>query len=393
MKKYYSFLVLLGVSLTLFACKNTISVGGVSYDESLVKSGYNLDKASLSDAKFVTELSNVREIERPKDLGKVVLPDLSTIEITDTKAEEITDAMVEAELEKERDAETTYSPIKTRREAQLKDKVIIDFKGFQDGVAFEGGEANDYELVLGSGQFIPGFEEQLVGHYAGRKFNIDVTFPEEYSEPLAGKPATFEISIKSIEEPTLPEVNSEFVVRHTKTGAFNVDEYKEELKERLKERDEFYNNQNVIYQVSDKLFTESTFEPTEIALAWQFSLMLDSYNKQAEQSGMSLAQMIAQTGLSVNDFFKELKSYVPESVKSPMLTDELQKKYKLTVSDDDTKKWFENIASAYGYGNDVTYDQYVEYVGIDTLKDIVLQEKLFLKAAESCKHVESVAEE
>lgn len=393
MKKFYSVLLVVSLVLSLAACKNTISVGGVSYDENLVKSGYNLDKASLSDAKFVEELSKVVEIEKPKDLGKVTLPDLATIEITDLKSEEITDAMIEAELEKERDGETTYTPIKSRREAKLKDKVIIDFKGFQDGVAFEGGEATDYELVLGSGQFIPGFEDQVVGHSAGKKFNIDVTFPEEYSEPLAGKPARFEVTIKSIEEPTMPEVNSEFVVRHTKTGAFNVEEYKEELKQRLEERNDFYNNQNAIYQLSEKLYSDSKFEPTEMALAWQFSVILASYNKQAEQGGANLATMIAQSGMSVSDFYQEMKSYVPEAVKSQMLTDELQKQYKLTVSEDDTKKWFETLAGAYGYGNEVTYDQYVEYVGLDTLKNIVLQEKLMLKAVESCKHVESVSEE
>ena len=393
MKKICSIAIIMSVALSLFACKNTISVGGVSYEEGLVKSGYNLDKASLSDAKFVEELSKVTTIEKPKDLGKVTLPDLATIEITDPKVEEVTDAMVEAEIEKERDSETTYAPIKTRREAQNKDKVIIDFKGYQDNVAFEGGEAEDFELVLGSGRFIPGFEEQIIGHAAGKKFHINVTFPEDYSEPLAGKPAVFEITIKSIEEPTMPEVNSEFVVRHTKVGSFNVDEYREEVRNRLKERNAYMANQSIIYQLSDKLYSESVFEPTEMALAWQFSVILESYNKQAEQSGANLATMIAQSGETVSDFYNGIKSYVPEVIKAEMLTDELQKRYKITITDDDMKKWFEVLSGAYGYGSELTYDQYIEYVGADTLRNIVLQEKLLLKASESCKHVEGETEE
>lgn len=389
MKKISLVIIYALILCNLFACGNKISIGGSSYESDLVTSGYYLDKASLSDAAFVDALSKVKAIKKPANLGKVEMPDLSTIELTKQPEIEVTDEMVEAEIEKERDAEVSYVPIKSKREAKMKDKVKIDFKGFQNGVEFDGGAGEDYELVLGSGQFIPGFEEKVAGHFAGKKFNIDVVFPEQYDESLAGKPATFEITIKAIEEPVTPEVNSEFVVKHTKTGSFNVDEYKEEVRNRIKKRNEFMTNQDLMYQFYQKLYDGSKFEPTEQALAWQFSTMIEQYNKQAESSGTNLATMIASSGMSVNDFYAEIKSYVPQAVESAMLFDELKKMYKVNVTENDVKAWFDNLSDAYGYGSQVTYDQYVEYVGLDNLKNTVTEEKVLLKAAEKCKYVEA----
>lgn len=393
MKKISLVLIYALVLSNLFACGNKMSIGGNSYESDLVTSGYYLDKASLSDAAFIDALSKVKEINKPANLGKVEMPDLSTIELTKATIAEVTDEMVEAEIEKERDSEVTYVPVKNRREAQLKDKVKIDFKGFQNGVEFDGGSGEDYDLVLGSGQFIPGFEEKVVGHFAGKKFNIDVVFPEQYDASLAGKPATFEITIKSIEEPVTPELNNEYVVKHTKTGSFNVNEYKEEVRNRIKKREEFMNNQDLMYQVYQKLYDASKFEPTEQALAWQFSTMIEQYNKQLESSGMNLATMIAQSGMTVNDFYADMKSYVPQAVESAMLFDELKKTFKVKVSDDDIKAWFNDMSDAYGYGSQVTYDQYIEYVGIENIRNTITEEKVLLKAAEKCKYVEATNNE
>ena len=383
-------LIALGVicTLTLFACGNKMSVGGSSYDSDLVTSGYYLDKASLSDAAFIEALSNVTEIKRPDSLGKVELPDFSTIEIVDEPVEEVTDEMVEAELEKERDAEATYAPVTTKRKAKLTDKVIIDFKGYLDGKEFDGGAAEDFELVLGSGQFIPGFEEKVVGHNAGAPFNIKVTFPENYpSEELAGKDATFAITIKSIEEATRPEIDNLFVVNHTKKGSYNVEEYKEELRERLQKRNQFMSEQSTIYQLQGELLEKSKFEPTEQALAWQFSSMISAYKKQAEENGTNIATLFASSGQSVEDAYKEMKSYAPEMIKSEMLYDELSKRYKVQVTEEEAKEEFELVAEMYNFGDQMKYDDYVKMIGLDNLIKSVKSEKLLLEAAKLCKHV------
>ncbi len=393
MKKVILSLLTLLVFTTLMACGNKISVGGGTYEEDLVTSGYYLDKASLSDATFVETLSNIKEIKKPSSLGKVTLPDLSTIELTVAPIEEVTEADIEAELERERDQETTYKPVTEKRKAKLTDKVIIDFKGFVGGKEFEGGEATDFELVLGSGQFIPGFEDQVVGHNAGSKFSINVKFPDDYKEELAGKNARFDITIKSIEEATKPEVDNNFVVAHTKKNSFNVNEYKEELKERLIKEREFMYNESMVFELSTQLLEKATFEPTEEALAWQFSAIMAMYNEQAQQSGSNLATLIASSGQSVMDVYKQIKEYAPEAIKSEMLIDELKKSYKVSVTDDEVKEWFTMLADAYNYGSQFNYDEYVQQIGFDNLKKSVESEKILIEAAKKCKVVEKKEEE
>lgn len=397
MKRKIIAIICVTLQAALVACTatnngKTMPIAGVEYPEYLVKSGYYYDKASFSDIVLGDMLSKVEEIEKPKNLGTVELPDFSTITLTNNKASEIDSAVIEAELERERDGETTYDPVKIRRAAALKDKVIIDFKGFVGGEELQGGAGEDYELVLGSGQFIPGFEEKVAGHMAGRKFTIDVTFPTDYDPSLAGKDAKFEIIIKSIEEPVTPEVDEEFVKKHTKTNSTTVEEYKEEVKKRIEKRNEFMNNQNLIYQLSEALFEKTKFNPTEEALAWQFSVMISQYNEQAKQSGTNLMTMITQSGENVKDFYSGIKSSAAQAVQSTMLMDELEKRYPEKVTDNDIIEWFDEISDAMGYGNQFTLDDYKQYVGYDNLKKAVEQEKTLLKVAKKCNIVDEKEE-
>ncbi|MBO6118998.1 MAG: trigger factor [Lachnospiraceae bacterium] len=391
-RKFFSKIGLLLIIGTM-ACQKTstnvtMQLGGVDYPEIFVKSGYYFDKASMSDALLTSMLEKVTSVEKPSNMGTVELPDFSQITLTNNKVEEIDSAKIEAELEKERDTETTYSPIKTRREAKMTDKVIIDFKGYVGGEELEGGSGDDFELVLGSGQFIPGFEEKVAGHFAGRKFSFNINFPENYDPSLAGKEARFEVTIKSIEEAMTPEIDEEFVKKHTKENSVTVDEYKEEVKRRIETRNKFLNNQNLIYQLTDYLFENTKFNPTEEALAWQFSVMMDEYNRQATQSGTTFSAMISSSGASIRDAYEEIKSAVPQAVQSSMLIDELIKKFPSNVTEDDIKKWFANLADAMGYGNNLNYEDYKSFMGYDNLKTAVEQENALLKAANSCNIVD-----
>lgn len=385
--------------VTLVACSKfntglsgTMQLGGKEYPAIFVKSGYYFDKASLSETVLADMLSKVTEVEKPSNMGTVELPDLKTITLTKNKKVDVDSTMIEAELEKEVDGEVAYTPVKTKREAQLKDKVIIDFKGFVNGEELEGGSGEDFDLVLGSGQFIPGFEEQVVGHLAGKRFRINVTFPENYDPSLAGKPAVFEIVIKSIEEPVTPEINEEFVKKHSRNGSTTVDQYKEEVKQRIEKRNEFNENQNLSYQLAQKLFESAKIEPTEEALAWQFSAMIDTYNKQAEQNGMNFATMVTQSGQTVRAAYEEIKNIVPEVVQSTMLTDEMKKRYGKKATETDVMTWFDNMAEALGFSNQVTYEDYKNNMGYENLKNYVEQETALINAIKDCK-VEEVEEE
>ena len=385
------------LTIALVACQgqssnSTMPLNGVEYPEIFVKSGYYFDKASMSDALLASMLEKVSSVEKPKNMGTVELPELSTITLTNNKKEEIDNAKIEAELEKERDEETTYVPVKVKRDAKMSDKVVIDFKGFLNNKEIEGGSGNDYELVLGSGQFIPGFEEKVAGHSAGRKFSFDIVFPEDYDPSLAGKEARFEVTIKSIEEAVTPEVDEEFVKKHTKENSVTVEQYKEEVKKRLEEREEFMNNQNLIYQLTDYLYENSKFNPSEEALAWQFSVMVDEYNRQAEQNGSTLSQMLITSGANVKDVYDEIKSSAPQGVQSSLLIDELMKRFPSTVTEDDVKKWFDTLATAMGYGNIVNYEDYKSYMGLENLKIAVQQENALLQAAKSCNVIDEEEE-
>ncbi len=381
------------LNIALLACQaqksnGTMQLNGVDYPEIFVKSGYYFDKASMSDVQLASMLDKVTTVEKPSNLGTVVLPNWSEITLTNNKKEEIDSAMIEAELEKERDTETTYTPVKVRREAKMSDKVIIDFDGYVNGEKLEGGSGEDFELVLGSGQFIPGFEEKVSGHTAGRKFSFDITFPENYDPSLAGKDAKFEVTIKSIEEAVTPEIDEEFVKKHTKENATTVEEYREEVKRRIEARNEFLNNQNLIYQLTDYLFEDSKFDPTEEALAWQFSVMMDEYNRQAEQSGTTFSSTVSSNGMTIKDAYEEIKSAVPQAVQSSMLMDELLKQFPSDVSKDDVKNWFNNLANSMGYGNEISYEDYEKFMGYDNLKVAVQQDRALLKAVGKCNIVE-----
>ena len=381
--------------LSLTACSGgqklsgTMPLGGQEYPAIFVKSGYYFDKASLSETVLGDMLSKVTEVEKPVNLGKVEIPDLKTITLNASPKVDVDATMIEAELEREVDGETSYAPIKTKRTAEKKDKVKIDFKGYVDGEELQGGSGEDFDLVLGSGQFIPGFEDQVIGHSAGKRFRINVTFPENYDPSLAGKDATFEIVIKSIEEPITPEINEEFVKKHTRTGSTTVEQYREEVKQRIEKRNEFNENQNLAYQLADKLNEEAVIEPTEEALAWQFSAMIDQYNKQAEQNGTNFMTMVTQSGQTMRSAYEEIKNAVPLVVQSTMLMDEMKRRYGKSATETDVMTWFDNMAEALGFGNQVTYEDYKNSMGYDNLKNYVEQEVALINAIKDCNVVES----
>lgn len=397
MKKINFIYPLLIISIILCSCSKktgkTVNIGGVEYDEKFVRSGYYLDKASLSDAILGQMLSKVTPIEKPARLGTVILPDISKIEVIEVKVEETTDAMVEAEVEMERDNDTVYEKITTKREAKMTDKVLIDFKGYIDGVEFNGGSADDFELILGSGQFIPGFEEQVAGHRIGHKFTINVTFPKEYPPELAGKAATFDVTIKKIEEVKTPDLDDEFAKKHTLAKSTTMEEYKEEVKVRITIRNELIAKKQMIDELKYKLTKETKFDPTEEALAWHFSYVIGSLNINMAQAGYTISDLFLNNGISISDGFKEIKYEIPEYIQKIMLAEELQKRNEITVNEEDVKKWFEGVAIINYYGNSVTYEDYKKQMGYEYMKGCTLEDKIYTEVLKQCKLVSEKAPE
>ena len=139
--------------------------------------------------------------------------------------------------------------------------------------------------------------------------------------------------------------------------------------------------------MTDYLFENTKFNPTEEALAWQFSVMMNEYNRQAAQNGMTFADMVGASGTSVSDAYEEVKSAVPQVVQSTMLMDELIRRFPSNVTEKDVKDWFTGVAATMGYGN-LAFDEYKEYMGYENLKAAVEQEKALLQAIELCNVVD-----
>ena len=384
--------------MSLSACSGgekssgTLSLGGKEYPAIFVESGYYFDKASLSETVLADQLSKVKEVKKPSSLGNIELPDLKTIDLTKMPDVTIDDAMIEAELEREVDGEITYAPIKEKRAAKLKDKTIIDFEGFINGEKFEGGSMEDYPLVLGSGQFIPGFEEQVAGHSAGKRFRINLVFPDNYDPSLAGKPVEFEIVIKSIEEPVTPEINEEFVKKHSRTGSTTVDQYKDEVKNRIAKKNEYTSNLLLIQQLYSVLYEKSKFEPTEEALAWQFSQYIEQINQAAAQQGMNLMTIATQRNQTMRSAFDEIKSEAANAIKQTMIFDEVKKRYGKEVKETDVMTWFDIMAEASGWGKEVTYQDYIKDAGYENIKNVVEIENALAAAAKECNLVDGEPE-
>ena len=368
------------------------SLGGKEYPAIFVDSGYYFDKASLSETVLADQLSKIKELEKPSNLGKIEMPDLKSIELTKMADVDVDDTMIEAELEMEVDGETTYAPIKEKRAAKQKDKAIIDFTGYINGEKFEGGSMEDYPLVLGSGQFIPGFEDQVIGHSAGKRFRINLTFPDNYDPSLAGKPVEFEIVIKSIEEPVAPEVNEDFVKKHSRTGATTVDQYKEEVKNRIQKRNEYNSNQLLIQQLYSQLHEKTKFEPTEEALAWQFSQFIDQLNQRASQEGANLLTFATQNGQTMRSLFDEIKSETANVIKQTMLFDELKKRYGKEAKESDLMTWYDNMVETNVLQKNVTYQDFIKDAGYDNIKSVVEIENALIAAIKECKLVDGETE-
>ena len=276
--------------------------------------------------------------------------------------------------------------------SKKKDKTIIDFEGYINGEKFEGGSMEAYPLVLGSGQFIPGFEDQVAGHSAGKRFRINLVFPDNYDPSLAGKPVEFEIVIKSIEEPVTPEINEEFVKKHSRTGSTTVEQYKEEVKNRIAKKNEYTSNLLLVQQLYSALYQKSKFEPTEEALAWQFSQYIDQINKAAEQQGMNIMTIATQRNQTMRSAFDEIKSEAANGIKQTMIFDEVKKRYGKEVKESDVMTWFDIMAEASGWGKEVTYQDYIKDAGYDNIKNEVEIENALIAAAKECNLVDGEPE-
>ena len=257
---------------------------------------------------------------------------------------DVTDDEVDAEIDKQRNMNARSIDV-TDRAVKDGDTVSLDFEGFVDGVAFDGGKGTDYPLTIGSGAFIPGFEEQLVGFEIGQEGDVNVKFPEDYqAENLAGKDATFKCKVNSIRAKELPELNDESA---SDAGFDTVAEYKEDVKKKLEEKkaaDEKAKREDAVVRA---VIEDSEMELPEAMIETQQRQMVNEFAQRLQMQGMNMDQYLQYTGGSVDQMLAQVKPQAIERIKSRLVLEAVAEAEKIEVSDADVDAEIESMAHQY----------------------------------------------
>lgn len=274
----------------------------------------------------------------------------------------VTDEDINKQLDALREKNVTVETVDDRA-AENGDDVVIDFEGFKDDVAFEGGKAEDFTLSLGSGQFIPGFEDQIVGHNAGEDFDINVTFPDEYQvKELAGAPAVFKIKLKSISKKVMPELDDDMVKDSTEFDT--VDEYKADVKKKLEEANEKHADAEVEAKIFDKVIENMTAEIPQVMFDNRVNEMISELEQRLAPQGISLDLYMQYTGQTIDTVKKAYAEQAEKQVKLRLALEKIAKLENIEVTEDELKAEFDKLAEAYK----LYVDQIKQFIHDDDLK-------------------------
>ena len=269
----------------------------------------------------------------------------------------VSDEEVAAELEKERQKNSRTVTVTDRPIAEG-DTAVIDFEGFVDGVAFEGGKGENHPLEIGSHSFIDTFEDQLVGKNAGDEVDVNVTFPEKYqAADLAGKPALFKVKIHEVKAKELPELNDEFA---QDVSEFNtLEEYKEDLKKHLEVQKEDEAKRTKEDEAIQKIIDKSTMEIPEAMIKTQCENMVNEFAQRLAQSGLSMEQYMQFSGLTLDKLEEQVRPEAETRIKSSLVLEQIAKDENIEVSEEEIDAEIEKMAKAYG----MEADKLKEYMG------------------------------
>lgn len=264
------------------------------------------------------------------------------VEKADTTA---TDEEVAAELDKEREANSRTITVEDRA-VQDGDMTIIDFEGFVDGEAFEGGKGTDYPLTIGSGAFIPGFEEKLVGAEIGKEVEVDVTFPEEYhAKELAGKPAVFKCTVKEIKVKELPELDDDFA--QDVSDFDTLEEYKADVRKKVEEKKAADAKAKKEDAVIEKIIEGATMEIPDAMVETQAERMVDEFAQRLQMQGLTMEQYLQFTGGNVQALVEQSKPQALKRIQSRLVLEAVVAAENLTASDEELDAELGRMAEQY----------------------------------------------
>ena len=232
------------------------------------------------------------------------------------------------------------------RAIEAGDTAIIDFEGFQDGVAFEGGKGENYSLVIGSNTFIPGFEDQLIGKNKGEEVEVNVEFPAEYhAENLAGKPANFKVVVKNVQRKELPELNDEFAADTTEFNT--LDELKADLRTKLEEEAKNRAEAEMRNSLVEKVSEATELEVPEAMIEAQLDNMMMELNYQLQYQGLQLQQLLEMTGRTIEELKAERREEATKLVKSSLILEAIAKAENVEVSEEEIEAELAKMAQMY----------------------------------------------
>ena len=292
---------------------------------------------------------------------------------------EVTDEEVDAAIEKER--ENSARTVAVDRPVKDKDLTVIDFEGFVDGKAFEGGKGENYPLTIGSGVFIPGFEEQLIGAKKGEEVEVKVTFPEDYqAEELKGKEAVFKCKVNEIKEKELPELDDEFASEVSEYDTFA--EYKEATKKNLSEKKAEDAKTIKEDRVIEAIVEASEINIPEAMLETEKRQMVQDFAQRIQSQGLSMQQYAQFTGVTAESLLEQAGPSAEKRIKSRLVVENIVKAEKIEVTEEEYEKELERLAESYQMeidklkemvaGNDKAVEQIKEDLAMQKAIDFVV---------------------
>lgn len=275
---------------------------------------------------------------------EVTLGDYKGVEVPKTEIN-VTDEDVDAEIKKEQEKNSRTINVEDRG-AQLQDVVTIDFEGSVDGVPFDGGQATEYPLTLGSNTFIPGFEDQLVGAKVGDDVDVKVTFPEEYqAKELAGKEAIFKCAVKKIEAKELPELDDDFAKDVSEFDT--LAEYKEHVKTNLVERKENEAKRAKEDAAVDKAIENAQMDIPEAMLQTQCRQMLDDFSRRMQSQGLSMDQYFQFTGMTAEKMMEDMKPQALKRIQTRLVLEKVAEVEDIQPTEEEVNEEISKMAEAY----------------------------------------------
>lgn len=296
---------------------------------------------------------DVVQLEKGKDFiftaEVAVKPEVTLGEYKGLKVDKysnrVTAKEVEAKLEEERKKNARTVTVEDRA-VQDGDEVVLDFEGFVDGVAFAGGKSENYPLTIGSGSFIPGFEEQLIGAEAEKEVEVKVTFPAEYhAEDLAGKEAVFKCTVHEIKVQELPELDDDFAAEVSEFDT--LDEYKEDIKAKIKEQKIADGKRKQEDQAVEQAVANATMEIPEAMIDTQVSQMMQDFTMRLQQQGLSMEQYAQFTGSTVEKFKEDLRPEAVKRIQTRLVLEAIAKAENIEITDEKLDEELAKMAESY----------------------------------------------